>query len=245
MLNTVIYDGPAGTPLLIAHGLFGSARNWGVIAKRLSVTRPVIAVDMRNHGQSPWHDSHAYADLAGDLADVMDRPMDVLGHSMGGKAAMVLALQAPALVRRLIVADIAPVTYTHSQDGPIEAMRRVDLAGISSRTDAKAQLSELEPGVAEFLLQSLDMTARKWRLNIDVLAAEMDKIIGFPEIAGIFEGPALFLSGAQSDYVQPEARPKIKTRFPKAKFAKIPGAGHWLHAEKPREFEAAVAAFLA
>ena len=88
MLNTVSYDGPNTTPLLIAHGLFGSARNWGVIAKRLSAVRPVVTVDMRNHGSSPWHDTHSYVDLANDLAQVIDRPMDVLGHSMGGKAAM-------------------------------------------------------------------------------------------------------------------------------------------------------------
>jgi pimeloyl-ACP methyl ester carboxylesterase len=245
MLNTVKYDGPAGTPLLIAHGLFGSARNWGVIAKRLSALRPVICVDMRNHGQSPWSDSHSYADLADDLAKVMDKPMDVLGHSMGGKAAMVLALQNPDLVSRLIVADIAPVTYSHSQDGPIAAMRQVDLAQITSRGDAKDQLGPLEAGVADFLLQSLDMKDRKWRLNIDVLAAEMDKIIGFPDVGGAFAGPTLFLSGGNSDYVTRDARPLIKTYFPAAKFAKIPGAGHWLHAEKPREFEAAVTAFLA
>jgi pimeloyl-ACP methyl ester carboxylesterase len=216
-----------------------------VIAKRLSATRPVIAVDMRNHGQSPWYDSHSYADLADDLAGVMDQPMDVIGHSMGGKAAMVLALQNPALVRRLIVADIAPVTYSHTQMGPITAMRGVDLTQVNSRTDAKAQLAGLEAGVDDFLLQSLDIKNKRWRLNLDVLSAEMDKIIGFPDVSGVFEGPTLFLSGGNSDYVQRDARPRIKSLFPAAKFAKIPGAGHWLHAEKPREFEAAVSAFLA
>ena len=245
MLNTVTYDGPAGTPLLIAHGLFGSARNWGVIAKRLSATRRVITVDMRNHGGSDWADSHSYEDLAHDLAEVITEPTDVLGHSMGGKAAMVLALHSAALVNRLIVADIAPVTYTHSQIGPITAMRQVDLAAIENRQDAKDQLGPLEPGVADFLLQSLDMKTREWRLNLDVLGAEMDKIIGFPQVTGRFDKPTLFLSGGNSDYVQRDHRDKIKTHFPTAKFAKIPGAGHWLHAEKPREFEAAVSAFLA
>ena len=245
MLNTVSYDGPDTTPLLIAHGLFGSARNWGVIAKRLSAVRPVVTVDMRNHGSSPWYDTHSYADLANDLADVIDRPMDVLGHSMGGKAAMVLALQNPDKVKRLIVADIAPVAYTHSQMDPIDAMRRVDLSSITSRAEAKAQLGDLEPGVPDFLLQSLDLKSKKWRLNLDVLTAEMDKIIGFPDITGQFDNPTLFLSGANSDYVKRADRDQIKTLFPAAKFAKIPGAGHWLHAEKPREFEAAVAAFLA
>ncbi len=245
MLNTVTYDGPAGPPLLIAHGLFGSARNWGVIAKRLSAERAVITVDMRNHGSSPWFDGHSYADLAGDLAEVLEGPADVLGHSMGGKAAMVLALEKPSLVNRLIVADIAPVSYTHTQMGPIAAMRGVDLATIENRSDAKAQLGDLEPGVDDFLLQSLDMKEKRWRLNLDVLADEMDKIIGFPDVTGQFDGPTLFLSGANSDYVQRDARPQIKALFPAAKFAKIPGAGHWLHAEKPREFTAAVSAFLA
>ena len=244
MLNTVHYDGPAGTPLLIAHGLFGSARNWGVIAKRLSEDRPVIAVDMRNHGTSSWFETHSYHDMADDLAGVMDRPMDVLGHSMGGKAAMVLALRHPELVRKLIVADIAPVTYAHDQHGPIAAMRAVDLGAVTSRADAKAQLAGLDPGVDDFLLQSLDMKEKRWRLNLDVLAAEMDRIIGFPDTEGRFDGETLFLSGGNSPYVQPDARPRIKALFPAAKFAKIPGAGHWLHAEKPREFTAAVSAFL-
>ncbi|MBQ1202704.1 MAG: alpha/beta fold hydrolase [Loktanella sp.] len=244
MLNTVLYDGPEATPLLIAHGLFGSARNWGAIAKRLSETRPVITVDMRNHADSPWFDSHSYPDMAADLAQVIDRPMDVLGHSMGGKAAMVLAVRHPDLVRKLIVADIAPVTYTHSQMGPLAAMRGLDPTSVSTRAEAKDRLAALDPGVADFLLQSLDMKDRRWRLNLDVLAAEMDHIIGFPELSGQFEGPALFLSGAKSDYVRPEHRAPIKALFPAARFAKIPGAGHWLHAEKPREFIGSVAAFL-
>ncbi len=245
MLNTVSYDGPDGVPLLIAHGLFGSARNWGVIAKRLAATRPVIAVDMRNHGASPWYETHSYGGMAADLAAAMDGPMDVLGHSMGGKAAMVLAMENPSKVNKLVVADIAPVAYSHTQMGPIEAMRRVDLDAIESRADARAQLGNLEPGVPEFLLQSLDMKEKRWRLNLDVLAAEMDAIIGFPDVSGAFDGPTLFLSGGNSDYVKTDYRTEIKKLFPNAKFAKIPGAGHWLHAEKPREFEAAVAAFLA
>ena len=244
MLNTVYYDGPDATPLLIAHGLFGSARNWNVIAKRLSAARPVIVVDMRNHGSSSWFDSHSYFDMADDLAQVIDKPCDVLGHSMGGKAAMVLASQHPELIRKLIVADIAPVAYSHTQNGPIEAMRRVDLGSITSRAMAKEQLTGLEAGVPDFLLQSLDMKTKRWTLNLDVLAAEMAKIVGFPHIDTAFDGPALFLSGALSDYVRTEHRPAIKALFPKARFAKIPDTHHWLHAEKPREFQAAVEAFL-
>jgi len=244
MLNTVTYGDASGPPLLIVHGLFGSARNWGVLAKRFSQTRRVVVVDMRNHGFSDWADTHSYHDMADDLAKVLDEPADILGHSMGGKAAIVLALTKPDRVNRLIVADIAPVTYTHTQQDPIDAMRAVDLEQVTSRNDAKVQLADLEPGVDDFLLQSLDLKEKRWRLNLDVLAAEMDKIIGFPDVSGIFHGPTLFLSGGDSDYVTRDQRPVIKSLFPQAKFARIPGAGHWLHAQKPREFEAAVSTFL-
>ena len=244
MLNTIVHGTPTDKPkLLIAHGLFGSGRNWGVIAKRLSAERQVVAVDMRNHGLSPWFDTHTYHDMADDLASLIDEPVDVLGHSMGGKAAMVLACQNPDKINKLVVADIAPVAYTHTQMGPLEAMRSVDL-NVDSRAEAKAQLTDLEAGLDDFLLQSLDMKQKKWRLNLDVLAAEMPNIIGFPQIDGVFDGPTLFLSGGNSDYVKTEYRPEIKRLFPSARFAKIPGAGHWVHAEKPREFEASVAAFL-
>ncbi|MCR8546808.1 alpha/beta fold hydrolase [Salipiger sp. P9] len=251
MLNTILHGTPgAEPPLLIVHGLYGSARNWGVIAKRLSDERQVIAVDQRNHGDSAWSDSHSYPDMAGDLAEVIEAHggrADVLGHSMGGKAAMLLALTRPELVNRLIVADIAPVAYSHSQIQYIEAMRAVDLDRVEKRSDASDQLarSVSDPALRAFFTQSLDLREKRWKLNLDVLAAEMPKILSFPEIEGVFEGLTLFLSGAESDYVLPEYRERIRTLFPAARFAKIPGAGHWLHAEKPREFEAAVRACLA
>ncbi len=250
MLNTVIHgDDSAQPPLLIAHGLFGSARNWGVLAKRLSDSRRVLTVDMRNHGDSFRDDSHSYPDLAADLAEVIAAHggvADVVGHSMGGKAAMALALGHPEAVRRLVVADIAPVSYGHTQQPLIDAMRAVDLSVVERRGDADAQLAPLVPeaGVRAFLLQSLDVGARRWRLNLDALSANMAAILGWPDLDGRYDGPALFLSGAASDYVLPEHRPAIKAMFPNAKFAKIPGAGHWLHAEKPKEFEAALRAFL-
>jgi esterase len=238
-------------PLLIAHGLFGSARNWGVIARRLADTRDVIAVDMRNHGASPHAPSHSYPDLAGDLAEVIAQlgsPVDLLGHSMGGKAAMQLALTMPSLIRRLIVADIAPVAYSHDQNRNIAAMQSLDLGHITTRAAADAQLAQhiTDPALRAFFLQSLDFktTPPAWRLNLPVLADQMPHIIGWPETTGQFNGPALFLTGANSHYVQPDHRPKIQTLFPKARFAKLMGAGHWLHAEKPREFEDTVRLFL-
>ena len=248
MLHIISHGSDFGTPLIIAHGLFGSARNWGVIAKRLSDTRRVIALDLRNHGASPWQDDHSYPALAEDLSEVIDSiggPVDLLGHSMGGKAAMVAALSG-ANIRRLIVADIAPVTYDHTQQHLIEAMQALPLDQLSSRAKAEQALSgQIEdPTVRNFLLQSLNLQDHTWRLNLTALSASMAQIIGFPEILGKFTAPTLFLTGANSDYLRPEHRPKIKSLFPKARFAKIPNAGHWLHAERPREFEAVVRVFL-
>jgi pimeloyl-ACP methyl ester carboxylesterase len=250
MLNRIVHGTRTETPpLVIAHGLYGSARNWGVIAKRLSDRGQVIAVDMRNHGDSPWSDSNSYQDMADDLAEViadLGGRADVLGHSMGGKASMVLALQHPDLVRRLIVADISPVPYGHSQMQFIEAMRGVYLDRVERRSDAEEQLAALgvDKALQSFFTQSLDLTGKRWKLNLSTLATEMPRILSFPEIDAQFDGPTLFLSGALSDYVLPEHRDRITTLFPGARFAKIPGAGHWLHAEKPREFEAAVRAYL-
>lgn len=250
MLHMIVHGEPTDQPpLLIAHGLYGSARNWGVIARRLSDERQVVAVGMRNHAHSVSAPQHDYPHLANDLAEVIEHIggfADVLGHSMGGKAAMTLALQHGNLVRKLVVADIAPVTYSHSQIQFIEAMRAVDFSRVTRRSDVEQQLADLgvEKALQSFFTQSLDIPGKRWLLNLDVLAAEMPKIMGFPELDSTWEGPTLFLSGAESDYVLPEHRKRIRALFPHARFAKIPGAGHWLHAEKPREFEAAVRAFL-
>lgn len=239
-------------PLVIVHGLYGSARNWGVIARRLADIRDVTAVDLRNHGDSPHFPSHSYADLAQDLAQLIGsigQPVDLLGHSMGGKAAMQLALIQGALIRRLVVADIAPVAYDHDQTRHVEAMQSLDLANISTRAEADAALARTisDAALRAFFLQSLDFKTTatpRWKLNLEVLKAEMPLITGWPDTPGQFTGPTLFLTGAQSHYVRPEHRDAILAQFPKARFAKLPGAGHWLHAEKPREFEEAVRVFL-
>ena len=253
MLTTMLHKatGPVDRPaLLVAHGLFGSGRNWGVMARRLADRRDVIAVDMRNHGGSPWAASQSYDDMAHDLAEVI-RPLgqvDVLGHSMGGKAAMQLALTEGPLIRRLVVADIAPVAYDHDQSPHIHAMQALDLAGLATRgeADRRLQAGIPDPGLRAFFLQSLDLKSHPptWRLNLDVLAAEMPKIVGWPGTGGRFDGPVLFLTGSESSYVGPEHRDTIRALFPAAGFAKLPGAGHWLHADKPREFENTVRAFL-
>jgi len=241
-----------GQPVLvIVHGLFGSGRNWGVIARHLADTRDTVTVDQRNHGASPRAISQSYADMADDLAEViatLPGTVDVLGHSMGGKAAMMLALTHPAMIRRLVVADIAPVAYSHDQTRHIDAMRGLDLTNLTLRSEADRRLSSTIPDAAlrAFFLQSLDLQASppRWRLNLDVLKAEMPNIVGWPDVTGTFPGAVLFLSGANSPYVQPDHREGIRVLFPESRFSSIAGAGHWLHAEKPREFEQAVRAFL-
>lgn len=250
MLNVLSY-GTDNTrpPLMIVHGLFGSARNWNVVAKRMSETRRVIAPDMRNHGESFWADTHSYVDMADDLNEVIiahGGTVDLVGHSMGGKAAMTLAITEPTHVARLLIADIAPVTYTHSQQQFIDAMRAVDLGQVTRRADAVAQLAKHvdDKTLQSFFTQSLNVKEKRWLYNLDALEKDMAKILSFPEISGTYDGLTLFLSGANSDYVLPEHRTKIRSHFSNAKFAKIPDAGHWLHAEQPRAFEASLRAFL-
>ncbi|GLO70873.1 esterase [Phaeobacter inhibens] len=249
MLNTIRHGAPTDKPtLMIAHGLYGSARNWGAIAKRICDDREVIAIDMRNHGNSPWTETHSYRDMADDLAEVIAAhggPVDMIGHSMGGKAAMTLALNHPQALRRLLVADIAPVAYQHSQIQYIHAMRQVDLAKVERRSDAEAQLADLgvEKALQSFFTQSLDLPKKRWRLNLDTLEHDMPHIMGFPETDAQWDGSTLFLSGAASEYVLPEHRSLIKARFSQSHFAKLPDCGHWLHAENPRAFVATARSF--
>ncbi len=238
-------------PLVIAHGLFGSARNWSAVARRLALRRQVIAVDMRNHGDSPRSPEHGYAAMADDLAETVAAHggrADLLGHSMGGKAAMMLALTRPDRVNRLIVADMAPVAYAHTQLPYVRAMQALDLAHISRRSAADAALAAAidDPAVRAFLLQSLAIADGRaaWKLNLDALADQMPAIMDFPETDGRFGGPTLFLTGARSDYVRPADWPRIRALFPNADREDLPGAAHWLHADAPDAFVAAVEAFL-
>ena len=248
MLNYMTFGDEKSPPVMIVHGLYGSGRNWGVIAKRLSDQFFVITVDLRNHGDSPWLDTHNYHVMADDLVEVINslniKP-NIIGHSMGGKAAMVLALKRPNLVRNLIIADIAPVKYEHDQSQFIEAMQKVDLSKVEKRSDATLALSKFveDKSLQNFFTQSLDIKAKRWKLNLKVLRSEMSEILSFPKIESEFSGHSLFLKGEKSDYIKSEHRKLIKSLFTKAKFATFKEAGHWLHAEKPREFESAARLF--
>ena len=248
MLNYMTFGDEKSPPVMIVHGLYGSGRNWGVIAKRLSDQFFVITVDLRNHGDSPWLDTHNYHVMADDLVEVINslniKP-NIIGHSMGGKAAMVLALKRPNLVRNLIIADIAPVKYEHDQSQFIEAMQKVDLSKVEKRSDATLALSKFveDKSLQNFFTQSLDIKAKRWKLNLKVLRSEMSEILSFPKIESEFSGHSLFLKGENSDYIKSEHRKLIKSLFTKARFATFKEAGHWLHAEKPREFESAARLF--
>lgn len=242
------------SPLLIAHGLFGSARNFNTLGRRLATDRRVVMVDMRNHGNSPWAEEMGYPAMAGDLAEAVGRLCGnraaVLGHSMGGKAAMALALTRPELVEALIVVDIAPIAYAHTHLSYVQAMRAVDLSRISRRSEADPMLADAvpDPMMRSFLLQNLVVEdgAARWRLNLPVIEREMPALTGWPDDwpHASHDGPALFLRGGASDYVPPESRPVIERLFPAADLQAVEGAGHWLHAEKPAEFLAAVAGWL-
>jgi pimeloyl-ACP methyl ester carboxylesterase len=249
-------EGPeAGPPLVVAHGLFGSGRNFNTLGRRWAAGRRVLLLDMRNHGGSPWADEMAYAEQAADIADAIGRLAGgqalVLGHSMGGKAAMALALTRPELVAGLIVADIAPVAYAHTHMPYVRAMRAVDLGRVRRRSDADPLLAEgvPDPALRAFLLQNLVVEdgAARWRINLKAIEREMPRLTGWPRgwPHDRFAGPALFLHGGVSDYVPADARQAIAELFPSAELEAIDGAGHWLHAEKPGEFAAAVERWLA
>lgn len=245
----------SGSPVLaILHGLFGSARNWASVAQRLAAHRPVIAFDMRNHGGSPWADSLDYRDLAEDVRAALQASGQhryaLLGHSMGGKAAMVAALSHPEEVERLVVVDIAPVPYSPRHLGLVRAMRGLNLSAVTRRGEADARLAPAIQDRAErgFLLQNLVFGdgPPHWRLNLDAIEREMPKLVGWPELSAgaVYDGPTLFLAGAASDYIGPQHEPAIRALFPSADIARIDGAGHWVHAEQPDAFVATVEAFL-
>lgn len=240
-------------PLVIAHGLFGQARNFGALIKRFAAGRHVYAVDMRNHGDSPWGEA-SYPAMAEDLAQVIRNHAGghavLLGHSMGGKTAMAMAMAEPGLLAGLIVADIAPVAYGHSHQGYVEAMQALDLTAISRRAEADQALAAAIPDgpTRAFILQNLVIRPdeKRWKLNLDALALGMDDLVGWPAgLTGSYAGPALFVYGGASTFMSADHRPAVDALFPGAQYSEIPGAGHWLHAEKPGEFASAVEQFLA
>lgn len=242
-----------GPPLVILHGLFGSGMNWNRAARRLADRFRVFTLDLRNHGHSPHAATMTYPEMAADVAGFLDEAglerAAVLGHSMGGKVAMTLALNHPDRVTRLMVADIAPVAYHHPDHRRlIRAMLHVDIAHLASRREADAELEQdvHEPGIRQFLLTNLEADGDdwRWRIPLETIDRSLETITGFPDLTGRFDGPTLFLHGERSPYVQAEHTHAIRALFPAARIEALPGAGHWLHVDDPEGFLNRTAAFL-
>ena len=240
-----------GAPLALLHGLVGQAANFGTIQRRLAATHRVIALDLRNHGASGHAPSMTYPAMAEDVLETLrDRgalPCALAGHSMGGKVAMMAALEAPAAVARLLVSDIAPTRYPPAFRGLVEAMAAIPLHPGLSRAEADAALAGVaDAGVRGFLLQNLRFDAApRWRINLPAIAAALPDLEDWPERdVAPYGGPALFVAGARSDYLRPEHRDTIRALFPTARFATVKDAGHWVHADNPAGFTAVLEAFL-
>jgi esterase len=239
--------------LLVLHGLYGQQGNWATHARALADDFTVYALDARNHGQSPHTDSMTLAEMARDVSDTMDalglKQAHLLGHSMGGKIAMLFALQHPQRVQSLLVVDIAPVAYPRGDVQVLQGLVALDLAALVSRGDADAQLAAYvhTPAVRDFLLTNLvkEVDGRfRWRFNLPVLERSFGEIIGWPELAASYEGPVLFIKGENSDYILPEHQKATLTLFPHARLKTVQGAGHWVHSEKAETFRKLARDFL-
>ncbi len=242
----------AGPPLLILHGLFGTLDNWQTLAKRFGESRRVHLLDLRNHGRSPHAETMSYADMAGDVAQWMDanglEQAAVIGHSMGGKVAMQLALAHPTRVRSLTVVDMAPKAYDPGHKELFEAMLGLPLTTGASRGELDAILSERIPdaGVRLFLMKNLarEPSGYRWKLNLPVIYREYREVLR--AIGGTpWSGPALFVRGGRSDYVLDADLAEVRGLFPAAELSTVAGAGHWVHAERPAELFERITDFLA
>jgi pimeloyl-ACP methyl ester carboxylesterase len=235
----------AGAPVIILHGLFGSLENWAYISGQLAEQFHVFAVDQRNHGASPHSDEMNYDILAQDIREFMEQRQllstAVLGHSMGGKAAMRFALLHPELVDRLIVADMAPRTYPGTHNDIFQALLALDLSRFQNRGEVEQALEANIPelGVRRFLLKGLTRDADgslHWKFNLQALYENYSMLNRALVSDQKFEKPALFIRGEKSSYIRDEDSATIHGLFPRAEIATIPNASHWLHAEQPEIF---------
>lgn len=248
--------GESGPLVAFCHGLFGQGRNWTTVAKALAEDHRVLLVDMPHHGRSPWHERFSYVDVADEVAGLFsaDDPVALVGHSMGGKAAMVLALRHPELVERLCVVDISPVDYHGLTEFGrfIEAMQGLDLGALERRADADEAMAQAvpDPAVRGFLLQNLrrEGDAWSWLPNLDVLGRDLPVLGGWPEddLAGAapYDGKVLWVAGQTSPYVKPEYAAAMERWFPQARRVTVKGAGHWVHSEQPAVFLEVLGQFL-
>ena len=241
-----------GSPVLILHGLFGFSDNWQTIAKGLATAHTVVTPDLRNHGRSPHVPGHHYPELAEDVRVFLEAhwmfTTAVVGHSMGGKVAMQLALHNPDLVDRLVVVDIGPGQAEDNQGNIFQALLGLDLTKISVRQEADDYLLPLVPDLVtrQFLLKNITRQADGtfgWKMNLPVLWQHYADILA-PVSGDPFDKPTLFVRGSRSDYIQDQDLPMIRTLFPQAELVTIAGAGHWVHADQPLALLAVLQQFL-
>lgn len=243
----------SGSPVLLIHGLFGNLDNLNGVNRELIENHDVIAVDVRNHGLSPRADTMSYEEMATDILTLLDQlqleQVAIVGHSMGGKIAMMTAQLAPERVSRLIAADIAPVAYRQARhDTVFQGLQAVAQQGAGDRREADRILARHieEAGVRQFLLKSFVPGSESvWRFNLQALLDNYQDIIGWPDDSHRYSGSILFIKGGNSDYLLPEYQPAVLAQFPAARVKVIPDTGHWLHAENPRLFNRLVQDFLA
>ena len=244
----------AGDYLLILHGLFGSLSNWGWQSKMLAEDYAVTGLDLRNHGNSPHSDVMSYELMAADVIEFMDdndvERCHVLGHSMGGKVAMQMALQYPRRISALVVVDVAPVAYESDHDAIFEGLQQLDISALQTRAEADVGLSDYieEESVRRFILTNLVRLGEggfKWRMNVSALITCYGALKVGLAPGKSFKKEVLFIKGVLSNYITDAHREEILTRFPAAKVKSILGAGHWLHAEKPQAFLKIVRDYLA
>ena len=241
-----------GENLVLIHGLFGSLENLNMVAKVLSQFYCVTNVDVRNHGFSFHENNMEYTDLAQDVIDTLDHlnidSTYILGHSMGGKIAMQVALDFPERINKLIVADISPVQYPQHHNQIIAGLQSIDLSKVANRKQADEQLSHYveDVGVRQFLLRNLHKVDDKlvFKCNLEFIAHCYPQIIKGYQQDNTFLKPTLFIKGGNSDYITAEHRSIISQLFPHSKAKIIQGAGHWLHAEKTVAFNNTVKTFL-
>jgi len=243
-----------GKPLIILHGFLGSLDNWHTLATEWGKSGiGVYTVDLRNHGRSPHTEEHSIKLMSDDIFDFLEQQnldkINLLGHSMGGKVAMHFALNHPEKVDKLIIADIAPGAYKHSHDDVFSAIFNVDITKIRSRKEAEEMMIKYLPdfGTRQFILKNLERSDEgnyDWKFNIKTLFREYDETIKAVSSGHIFSNDVLFLKGGSSTYIRERDTPEILKLFPNASIEIIENAGHWLHADKPKEFSEKVIHFL-
>lgn len=254
ILHSKIYGSDqSGLPLLVFHGLFGMLDNWGSFGKEMGEFFPVHLIDLRNHGKSFHSDEMSHDHLAEDILNYMDahhlEKVNLLGHSLGGKAVMQFAISHPAKLQKLIVVDIAPKAYPPHHQGILKALQSVDFQSLSSRQEVEDALQKYIPekAVVQFLAKNLYWTEEKklaWRFNLSALSEKYSEFVSKAIQFGTFNGETLFVAGGKSNYILPQDQFSIKQQFPGAQFKTIKNAGHWVQAENPADFNAAVTEFL-